>query len=93
MRSLTSIEEMDISFNELESLPDCIGGLTSLKKLDVSQCGLTHLPNRYVNTMIPLSSIKVFTSVSLLVTLKALLDHSSCTFKTILASISMPETQ
>jgi Leucine-rich repeat (LRR) protein len=93
MRTLTSIEEVNISDNKLESLPDWIGELTSLKKLDVSGCGLTHLPNRYVNTMIPLFSIIVFNSVSLLVTLNAILDHSSCTFNTILASISMPETQ
>ena len=76
MRTLTSIEEMDISWNmELKSLPDWIGELKSLKKLDVSQCGLTHLPHRYINIMISLFSIIVFTSVSLLLALDAILDQ------------------
>jgi Leucine-rich repeat (LRR) protein len=64
MRTLTSIEGVSISWNRnLKSLPDWIGDLTSLKKLYASECGLTHLPDRYVNIMISFFSIIILTSV------------------------------
>ena len=48
MEGLTALEELDLSGNkELVRLPDWIGYMKSLKKLVISYCGLTELPERY----------------------------------------------
>ena len=46
-----TLEELDLSGNsELSKLPeDWIGEMTNLKKLNVSECSLTELPQRFVN--------------------------------------------
>ena len=54
--SLTQLEELDLSSNGVESwnkklttLPDRVGDLKSLRKLDVSKHNITQLPDRLVN--------------------------------------------
>ena len=45
--SLTQLKELNLSFNNLSTLPDGVGDLKSLKKLDISHCySLTQLPDR-----------------------------------------------
>ena len=46
---MTALEELKLTDNEKPiRLPDWIGDMKSLKKLDVSGCRLTELPERYV---------------------------------------------
>lgn len=46
---LTALEELDLSDTKsLHKLPDSIGVMKSLKKLDVSNCDLPELPERCV---------------------------------------------
>ena len=45
--SLTHLEELSLWGNEeLTTLPDRVGDLKSLKKLDVRVCNITQLPDR-----------------------------------------------
>ena len=49
--SLTSLEKLDVICSKnLSRLPDDIGELKSLRKLNVSLCSLESLPDRYVNS-------------------------------------------
>ena len=44
--SLSQLEELDLSFNKLDTLPEWLGSLSSLRVLGVSECGLSFLPDR-----------------------------------------------
>ena len=46
--SLTCLEELIVSGNPLSRLPDGIGGLKNLKRLDLVNWRFTALPDRYV---------------------------------------------
>ena len=47
--SLTQLEELELSWNtELTTLLDRVGGLKSLRKLNVIYCNITQLPDRWV---------------------------------------------
>lgn len=43
---LADLENLDLSHNKLESLPECISELKSIRKLDISRCCLAALPER-----------------------------------------------
>lgn len=49
IQSLKVLEELDLSDNKFQTLPDNIGMMKSLKKLDLSSCDLSELPERCVN--------------------------------------------
>jgi len=51
-----NLVELDVSYNQLLSLPDWIGKLRSLKKLNLRHCGLTALPDSIKN----LSNLRTF---------------------------------
>ena len=46
MRSLTQLQELHASGNELDTLPEWVGSLSTLRKLDVSWSGFSCLPDR-----------------------------------------------
>ena len=46
IRSLSCLEVLDVSLNNIHTLPEWIFGLTSLKELSVWNCGRSELPDR-----------------------------------------------
>ena len=52
MKSCSALEELDLSENEnLSRLPYWFGAMSSLRILDVSECSLAAIPERYVNSI------------------------------------------
>jgi len=45
---LTQLEELDIGENPLNTVPDVVSSLTSLKQLNMSRCRISSLPERFV---------------------------------------------
>ena len=46
VRSLTQLKELDVSGNySLQTLPDWLGDITSLKVLDIRRCNMTTIPD------------------------------------------------
>jgi len=45
---LTQLEILDIGDNALNTVPDVVSSLTSLKQLDMSYCDISSLPERFV---------------------------------------------
>ena len=49
--SLTHLQKLYASGNELDTLPEWLGSLSSLRELKVSHCQLSSLPGRWVICM------------------------------------------
>jgi len=45
---LTQLEILDMYNNTLNMVPEVVSSLTSLKQLDINQCGISSLPERFV---------------------------------------------
>jgi len=45
---LTQLEKLDIGYNPLNTLPEVVSSLTSLKELNMWICELSTLPERFV---------------------------------------------
>jgi len=45
---LTQLEKLNIAKNSLNTVPEVVSSLTSLKELDMWQCELSDLPERFV---------------------------------------------
>jgi len=45
---VTQLEKLHIGDNPLKTLPEVVSSLTSLKELDIENCGLSNLPERFV---------------------------------------------
>jgi len=48
LSQLTQLEKLDIGENPLNTVPDVVSSLTSLKQLDMRECGISSLPERFV---------------------------------------------
>jgi len=48
LSQLTQLEELNIGYNTLNTLPDVVSSLTSLKQLNMNRCGISSLPERFV---------------------------------------------
>jgi len=48
LSQLTQLEELHIGWNTLKTVPDVVSSLTSLKQLDMEECGISSLPERFV---------------------------------------------
>jgi len=48
LSQLTQLEKLNIGWNTLNTVPDVVSSLTSLKQLDMSECGIFSLPERFV---------------------------------------------
>jgi len=49
LSQLTQLEILDIGRNPLNTVPDVVSSLTSLKQLDMWNCGISSLPERFVS--------------------------------------------
>jgi len=45
---LTQLEILDVGYNNLNTVPDVVSSLTSLKWLNMNNCGISSLPERFV---------------------------------------------
>ena len=45
VRSLTQLEELDVSYSWVLTLPDWLGDITSLKVLNIRDCDMTTIPD------------------------------------------------
>ena len=45
VRSLTQLEELDVSYSWVLTLPDWLGDITSLKVLHIRDCDMTTIPD------------------------------------------------
>jgi len=48
---MTQLEILGIGVNPLNTVPDVVSSLTSLKQLDMNSCGISSLPERFVCNM------------------------------------------
>jgi len=48
LSQLTQLEILDIGHNTLNTVPDVVSSLTLLKYLNMSYCGISSLPDRFV---------------------------------------------
>jgi len=48
LSQLTQLEKLNIRWNTLNTVPDVVSSLTSLKQLDMSYCRISSLPERFV---------------------------------------------
>jgi len=48
LSQLTQLEILKIGYNTLNTVPDVVSSLTSLKQLNMWSCGISSLPERFV---------------------------------------------
>jgi len=48
LSQLTQLEILHIGYNPLNTVPDVVSSLTSLEYLNMSKCGISSLPERFV---------------------------------------------
>jgi len=51
LSQLTQLDILDIGDNPLNTVPDVVSSLTSLKQLNMNNCGISSLPERFVCQM------------------------------------------
>jgi len=56
LRQLTQLEMLNIGMNTLNTVPDVVSSLTSLKQLYMKRCGISSLPERFVCHMFIINS-------------------------------------
>jgi len=58
---LTQLETLYIGRNTLNTVPDVVSSLTSLKQLNMSDCGISSVPERFVCHMFITTNIIIST--------------------------------
>jgi len=56
LSQLTQLEKLNIGWNTLNTVPDVVSSLTSLKQLNMSRCRISRLPERFVCHMFIIST-------------------------------------